>query len=50
MLLLAKLNNKLKRAKFFIKLDQKGQYNYIHIKEGKEQKIAFRTQYSLYKY
>ena len=35
-LLLAKLNNKLKEAKFFTKLDYKGGYNYICIKEGKE--------------
>jgi hypothetical protein len=35
-LLLAKLNNKLSKAKFFTKLDQKGGYNHICIKEGKE--------------
>jgi hypothetical protein len=35
-LLLNKLNNKLKGAKWFTKLDQKGSYNYIKIKEGEE--------------
>jgi hypothetical protein len=35
-LLLNKLNNKLKRAKWFTKLDQKSSYNYIRIKKGEE--------------
>jgi len=35
-LLLAKLNNKLKEAKFFTKLNQKGGYNYICIKKSKK--------------
>jgi hypothetical protein len=35
-LLLNELNNKLKRAKWFTKLDQKGRYNYIQIKEREE--------------
>jgi hypothetical protein len=48
--LLAELNNKLSKAKFFTKLDQKGGYNHICIKEGEKWKTAFRTWYSLYKY
>jgi hypothetical protein len=35
-LLLNELNNRLKGAKWFTKLDQKGSYNYIKIKERKE--------------
>ena len=35
-LLLAELNNRLSEAKFFTKLDQKGGYNHIRIKEGEE--------------
>src|SRR5450755_579503 len=35
-LLLVKLNNRLSKAKFFTKLNQKGGYNYICIKEGKK--------------
>jgi hypothetical protein len=35
-LLLNKLNNRLKGAKWFTKLDQKGGYNYIRIKEEEE--------------
>jgi hypothetical protein len=41
MLLLNELNDRLKGAKWFTKLDQKGSYNYIRIKEGEEQKTAF---------
>jgi hypothetical protein len=40
-LLLNKLNNKLKGAKWFTKLDQKSSYDYIRIKEGEEWKTAF---------
>jgi hypothetical protein len=35
-LLLNKLNDRLKKAKWFTKLDQKGSYDYIQIKEGEE--------------
>jgi hypothetical protein len=41
MLLLNELNNRLKGAKWFTKLDQKGSYNYIRIKEGEEYNTAF---------
>ena len=44
------LNDKLKEATVFTKLDQKGGYDYIRIKEGEEWKTAFWTCYSLYKY
>ena len=49
-LLLAELNNRLSKAKFFTKLDQKEGYNHIRIKEGKKWKTVFRTRYGLYKY
>ena len=49
-LLLNKLNNRLKGAVIFTKLDQKGGYDHICIKEGEEWKTAFRTCYRLYKY
>jgi hypothetical protein len=40
-LLLNELNNKLKGAKWFTKLDQKGSYDYIKMKEREEWKTAF---------
>ena len=37
------LQDQLRKAKVFTKLDLREAYNLIHIKEGEEQKIAFRT-------
>ncbi len=47
--LINELQNKLQKAKYFTSLDLQGAYYLIQIKESKEQKIAFYTQYSLYK-
>jgi predicted aspartyl protease len=38
----------LSKAKWFTKLDVRGAYNLIRIKEGEEWKTAFRTRYGLY--
>jgi hypothetical protein len=44
------LNDRLRGAKYFTKLDQKGGYDHIRMKEGEEWKTAFRTRYGLYEY
>jgi RNase H-like domain found in reverse transcriptase/Reverse transcriptase (RNA-dependent DNA polymerase)/Integrase zinc binding domain/Chromo (CHRromatin Organisation MOdifier) domain/Retrotransposon gag protein len=44
------LNDRLKGAIWFTKLDQKGGYDHIRMKEGEEWKTAFRTRYGLYEY
>jgi hypothetical protein len=44
------LRDRLYRAKVFTKLDLRGVYNLIRIKEGKEWKTAFRYRYRYYKY
>jgi hypothetical protein len=45
-----KLRDRLYRAKVFTKLDLRGVYNLIYIKEGEEWKTAFRYRYGYYKY
>ena len=47
---IGELQDRLGKAKIFTKLDLKGAYNLIRIKEGEEWKTAFRTRYSHYKY
>jgi hypothetical protein len=44
------LRDRLGKAKVFTKLDLRGAYNLIRIKEGKEWKTAFRTRYGHYEY
>lgn len=44
------LQDKLLGAKFFTALNLRRAYNLVCIKKGKEQKTAFRTCYSYYKY
>ena len=50
MLNIGELQDQLGKAKIFTKLDLRGAYNLIRIKEGEEWKIAFRTRYEHYKY
>jgi len=40
--------NLLGKAKIYTKLDVKGAYNLLQVKEGDEHKLAFRTRYGLY--
>ncbi len=47
--LISELINKLRGAKYFTKLDIRWAYNNVRIKEGDEQKAAFRTNRGLYK-
>ena len=44
------MQDRISQATIFTKLDLKGVYNLIHMKEGEEWKTAFRTQYRHYKY
>ena len=44
------LQDKLRKAKYFTKLDLKEGYYLVRIKEGEEWKIAFRTRLRLYEY
>ena len=44
------LNDKLRGATVFTKLDQRWGYAHIRMKEGEEWKTAFRTRYGLYEY
>ena len=44
------LRDRLQGAQFFTKLDMRGAYNLIRMKEGHEWKTAFRTRYGLYEY
>jgi hypothetical protein len=46
--LISKLVNKLRGAKYFMKLDIRWGYNNVRIKEGDEWKAAFRTNRGLY--
>jgi hypothetical protein len=48
--LISKSLDRLKKAKYFIKLDLQTGYHNIRIAEGDEWKAAFRTRYGLYKY
>ena len=45
-----KLTDKLKKKKYYIKLDFCGAYNLIYIKNKEEWKIVFQTKYRYYKY
>jgi hypothetical protein len=40
--------NLLGNAKIYIKLDVRGAYNLLRVKEGDEHKLAFRIRYGLY--
>lgn len=44
------LQDRLQGAKWFTKLDLRGAYNLIKIKEGEEWKTALRTRYGHYEY
>ena len=46
--LISDIVNKLKRAKYFTKLDVRWGYNNVRIKEGDEWKAAFRTNRGLF--
>jgi RNase H-like domain found in reverse transcriptase/Reverse transcriptase (RNA-dependent DNA polymerase)/Integrase zinc binding domain/Aspartyl protease/Chromo (CHRromatin Organisation MOdifier) domain len=47
---IGELQDRLARAKIFTKLDLRGAYNLIRVKEGEEWKTAFRTRYGHYEY
>ena len=47
---IAELQDRLCNAKVFTKLDLKGAYNLIRMKEGDEWKTAFRTRYGHFEY
>jgi hypothetical protein len=40
--------NLLGKARVYTKLDVRGTYNLLHVKEGHDHKLAFRTRYGLY--
>uniref|UniRef100_A0A8C5LZY7 Gypsy retrotransposon integrase-like protein 1 n=1 Tax=Leptobrachium leishanense TaxID=445787 RepID=A0A8C5LZY7_9ANUR len=48
--LIPELMERLKTAKIFTKLDLKGAYNLLRIRQGDEWKTAFRTRYGHYEY
>ena len=48
--LASKLQDRLRGVKIFTKLDLRRSFNLIRIKEGEEEKTAFRTRYRHYKY
>jgi hypothetical protein len=41
--------NLLGKARIYTKLDVRGAYNFLRVKEGDEHKLCFRTRYGLYK-
>jgi hypothetical protein len=47
---MSELQDRVRGAKFFTKIDLKNSYHLIWIKEGDEWKTAFRCQYGLYKF
>ena len=47
---IGELQDRLGKAKIFTKLDLRGAYNLIRMKEGEEWKTAFRTRYGHYEY
>ena len=47
---IGELQDRLGNAKIFTKLDLRGAYNLIRMKEGEEWKTAFRTRYGHYEY
>jgi hypothetical protein len=50
LLLISEMQDRFQGTVIFTKVDLRGAYNLVQIKEGKEWKTAFRTCYSLYKY
>ena len=48
--LIGELLERVRRAKIFTKLDLRGAYNLIRIREGDEYKTAFRTRYGQFEY
>ena len=48
--LIPEIIERLRGAKIFTKLDLRGAYNLIRMREGDEWKTAFRTRYGLYEY
>ena len=48
--LISELQDRFQGARYFTKLDVRGAYNLIRMKEGEEWKTAFRTRYSHYEY
>jgi hypothetical protein len=47
---MSELQDRVRGAKIFTKIDLKNSYNIIRIKPGDEWKTAFKTQYGLYEY
>jgi hypothetical protein len=47
--LIKEMLNLLGKARIYTKLDVRGAYNSLRVKEGDEHKLAFRTRYGLYK-
>jgi hypothetical protein len=47
---MSELQDRVRGAKIFTKIDLKNGYNLIQIKPGDEWKTAFKTQYGLYEY
>ena len=48
--LIPEIIERLRGAKIFTKLDLRGAYNLVRMREGDEWKTAFRTRYGLYEY
>ncbi len=48
--LISRLLNQLNHAKVYTKIDLHGAYNFIHIREGNEWKVVFRTRYGHFEY
>jgi hypothetical protein len=48
--IISKLQDRVRGAKIFTKIDLKNGYNLIRIKPADEWKVAFKTQYGLYEY
>ena len=48
--LINEIPDKLRAAKWYTKLDLRGAYNLIRMKEGEEWKTAFRTRFGLFEY
>ena len=48
--LISELQDRLQGAEWFTALDLRGAYNLIRMKEGEEEKTAFRTRYGSFEY
>ena len=48
--LISEMLDRVREARIFTKLDLRGAYNLIRIKEGDEYKTAFRTSYGQFEY